>query len=77
LVPVARAHAHTPPLFASADMHAVQVGECLTDGCKLQDPIFKGNKVPNPEMGYPGGALLDPAHHHRTLPSCKITGDAL
>jgi hypothetical protein len=25
----------------------------------LQDPIFKGNKVPNPEMGYPGG-IFDP-----------------
>jgi hypothetical protein len=24
-----------------------------------QDPIFKGNKVPNPEMGYPGG-IFDP-----------------
>ncbi len=24
-----------------------------------QDPIFKGNKVPNPEMGYPGG-VFDP-----------------
>lgn len=26
---------------------------------ELQDPIFKGNKVPNPEMGYPGG-IFDP-----------------
>ncbi len=25
----------------------------------LQDPIFKGNKVPNEEMGYPGG-IFDP-----------------
>jgi hypothetical protein len=25
----------------------------------VQDPIFKGNKVPNPEMGYPGG-IFDP-----------------
>jgi light-harvesting complex I chlorophyll a/b binding protein 4 len=24
-----------------------------------QDPIFKGNKVPNLEMGYPGG-IFDP-----------------
>lgn len=24
-----------------------------------QDPIFKGNKVPNPELGYPGG-IFDP-----------------
>ncbi len=22
--------------------------------CHVQDPIFKGNKVPNPETGYPG-----------------------
>ncbi len=22
----------------------------------MQDPIFKGNKVPNPETGYPGDA---------------------
>jgi hypothetical protein len=28
-------------------------------GCLLQDPIFKGNKVPNPELGYPGG-IFDP-----------------
>jgi hypothetical protein len=27
--------------------------------CLTQDPIFKGNKVPNPEMGYPGG-IFDP-----------------
>lgn len=27
--------------------------------CADQDPIFKGNKVPNPEMGYPGG-IFDP-----------------
>jgi hypothetical protein len=25
----------------------------------VQDPIFKGNKVPNPELGYPGG-IFDP-----------------
>jgi light-harvesting complex I chlorophyll a/b binding protein 4 len=25
----------------------------------VQDPIFKGNKVPNLEMGYPGG-IFDP-----------------
>jgi hypothetical protein len=25
----------------------------------VQDPIFKGNKVPNTEMGYPGG-VFDP-----------------
>lgn len=25
----------------------------------MQDPIFKGNKVPNPELGYPGG-IFDP-----------------
>lgn len=25
----------------------------------ITDPIFKGNKVPNPEMGYPGG-IFDP-----------------
>lgn len=24
-----------------------------------EDPIFKGNKVPNPELGYPGG-IFDP-----------------
>ena len=24
----------------------------------MQDPIFKGNKVPNPETGYPGEAFL-------------------
>ena len=33
---------------------------CLYLNCAvllaMQDPIFKGNKVPNPEMGYPGGA---------------------
>jgi light-harvesting complex I chlorophyll a/b binding protein 4 len=25
----------------------------------VQDPIFKGNKVPNTQMGYPGG-VFDP-----------------
>lgn len=24
----------------------------------MQDPIFKGNKVPNPETGYPGESSL-------------------
>jgi len=28
-------------------------------GSVNEDPIFKGNKVPNPEMGYPGG-IFDP-----------------
>jgi light-harvesting complex I chlorophyll a/b binding protein 4 len=28
-------------------------------GSVNQDPIFKGNSVPNPEMGYPGG-IFDP-----------------
>jgi light-harvesting complex I chlorophyll a/b binding protein 4 len=28
-------------------------------GCLVQDPIFKGNKVPNEELGYPGG-IFDP-----------------
>jgi light-harvesting complex I chlorophyll a/b binding protein 4 len=28
-------------------------------GSLNEDPIFKGNKVPNPEMGYPGG-IFDP-----------------
>jgi len=42
-------------------MYAVKVGECLRVECQPQDPIFKGNKVPNTEMGYPGGPLLHPA----------------
>merc|ERR1711907_77260 len=29
-------------------------------GSVNEDPIFKGNKVPNLEMGYPGGAWFDP-----------------
>ncbi len=32
--------------------------ECLVI-VAAQDPIFKGNKVPNPELGYPGG-IFDP-----------------
>lgn len=28
-------------------------------GSVNEDPIFKGNKVPNPELGYPGG-IFDP-----------------
>jgi light-harvesting complex I chlorophyll a/b binding protein 4 len=32
---------------------------CMLHCYTLQDPIFKGNKVPNPEMGYPGG-IFDP-----------------
>lgn len=42
----------------------------------LQDPIFKGNKVPNPEKGYPGLIpaslmaglqLLDLLGHHQQV----------
>merc|ERR1712025_1166736 len=29
-------------------------------GSVNEDPIFKGNKVPNLEMGYPGGLWFDP-----------------
>ena len=35
--------------------------------CDVQDPIFKGNKVPNPETGYPGERQrpLDISQAHR------------
>jgi light-harvesting complex I chlorophyll a/b binding protein 4 len=31
-------------------------------GSVNQDPIFKGNSVPNPEMGYPGCAAFWEMH---------------
>mmetsp|Transcript_37692 Transcript_37692/g.83943 ORF Transcript_37692/g.83943 Transcript_37692/m.83943 type:complete len:265 (+) Transcript_37692:92-886(+) len=43
-------------------MHFVEVRRWMdykNFGSVNEDPIFKGNKVPNPEMGYPGG-IFDP-----------------
>merc|ERR1712224_312931 len=44
-------------------MHWVEVRrwqDCKNFGSVNEDPIFRGNKVPNCEMGYPGGRWFDP-----------------
>lgn len=44
-------------------MHYVEVRrwqDYRNPGSVNEDPIFKGNKVPNEEMGYPGGLWFDP-----------------
>lgn len=45
-------------------MHYVEVRrwqDYRNFGSVNEDPIFKGNKVPNEEMGYPGGFWFNPA----------------
>ena len=65
-------------------MHWVEVRrwqDIRKPGSVNEDPIFKGNKVPNPETGYPGALptvslawqLLRP-HHVEFVTSCQDRG---
>ena len=55
-------------------MHWVEVRrwqDIRKPGSVNEDPIFKGNKVPNPETGYPGALPMGPLAL-QSLQSCHV-----
>ena len=55
-------------------MHWVEVRrwqDIRKPGSVNEDPIFKGNKVPNPETGYPGALPMGPPAL-QLLQSCPV-----